>query len=516
MRTFDFCEPVVSCLPCDFDGSSSDRARSVASWAYDKARHNIGSMAFYSFNLIYSIVISLLFASFAYRRGEDNLTKGVGYAICSFLMNFPMAWVFADRTKDSLLRLVKKRERAFIACFVFSLFLAVGTTFSGLQVAVEQVNGVKFLNSDVLPLKILNIILIGFSAFNTFSTRFVGSTNLLFGIWLLVRDSVLQCLPQYKKYYQLLDDVKNHGSEHSIEIHKDKNNEQLLLRYAQTLYPYMHSKNIRAGSSWGQMAFSAGMLITTVGILSIFIVNMMPLWIRLTVEGSDKISKTLGNSAVFVMYAAASNELFYLNSGARFMSTLWDFSQRSYGVVNAAAKKFFKEHLGIKVATVASLVFFLGVWGAMAYYSGEGYGEDAMLAIKHGFGEIAEKAWFSWMGWWTNLFMPVYPDAIASTSAGLIINGSAFLNCVMGIVLGLENWLKDEDQFGQSEAQGVLEDAIKDGKFDELNTAGVGDSVSHYRRGVESSYSLLSCCEKARSVESGEELQPINRQIFNN
>lgn len=101
----------VNFLPPPFPSFSMQQELNRPTWK-DKAAANINSTFAYvtgmALNSIYTISVSVLFASFACRRAQGNASLGAFYAICSFIMNASMAWFFSEKAITSVKRLGKK------------------------------------------------------------------------------------------------------------------------------------------------------------------------------------------------------------------------------------------------------------------------------------------------------------------------------------------------------------------------------------------------------------------------
>lgn len=109
----------------------------------------------------------------------------------------------------------------------------------------------------------------------------------------------------------------------------------------------------------------------------------------------------------------------------------------------------------------------------LAYYSGEGYGEDGLKAAQDGFGSIAENTWFLWT--WTNLFNPsgnatFYANFVATTSAGVIVNGGAALRFMMKRLSFFQPEKVEEGEIGTEAVKNFVQETVDAGDFDKLST----------------------------------------------
>lgn len=476
----------------------------------------------WTLNIAYSTMVSAIFFAFSARRAKnpvtkkyDDIAKVFEYGIPSVLMNWPMAIIFALNAVKAFKRLGKK-DTAYRVSFAAALALSLLTTAAGFQVAVESAAGL----GDFIP---VNAGVIGFatslSLFNTWSTRFVGSVHLIYSLYQGASNLYYNNKVSSASYYQLREDIARHGHLVTDFIYNDSLSEAENLRYfSMKLYAKMAEKGLRPGTSWTSFAKKAVDFTVTATILSIFIVNMMPLWIKLTVGGAEKFSASMASSYLFVLAASPSNELFYLNSGRTFTTKFEKFCSNAY----SNTMKRFENYDFKKVVTVFAfgMAAILSGWAVSAYFSGGGFGEDGLEAMMcggtnttngtavnatvsaisdfvagsnstvtptpvdcvwpEGFGPMAGELWFSWMGWWTNLFSDSY-DKIAAAAAGSVVNGGAFLNFWVSHPFSFGAWFKEDTSASHHKVLSVLDEQIQDKNFKALEDAGLRDTVEQRR-----------------------------------
>ena len=458
-------------------------------------------------NGVYSVSVSFLFAAFAYRRGKGNTLFSLGFGGSSLSTNVPMAWIFTNaliaavkRFKQSVVALkagvfkgplarkkhFKKIEFAFMAAFILGSGLAIGTTFAGFQIAAESVEEFEFLS----PLAAL--LLKVFFIFNVFSTRFVGSVYLLYDAYQFLHHQINRYRSKYCDYYKFLDDLERYGDQYRIRVLEKKNDDPyvLLNAYTQQFYEAMSKNpdNLRPGKTWKHTLKQVAIMIVTVLIVSIFIINMMPLFIYLTVGGLGKLElmaekkkweglknlvEVLRQSPTFVWYAALSNEFLYLQWAFKLPSLLW---QTGVVICPKIKLKLNNSSHNRKASIIGLCGFLFTVWLGVAYFSGGGYAEDGLDAVQKGFGKIANKTWFTWMGWWTHM-MPRYGDFIAAISAGSIVNGAVALSAMTKYIPFFRTPEEAVNIFGAKKAKELLQETIDKGDVNKLAKADIGDTI---------------------------------------
>jgi len=481
--------------------------------------HRVTNTSLKALNVIYTFTVSLLFSSFAYRHAHDVLWKQISYPTSSFLMNAPMAWYFADNAAAAFKRLSKK-ETPYIVAFTLASLLAAGTTAAGIQVAAESVSNLKSLPGWLVAL--LTIA----STFNTFSTRFIGSIALLHAIFQgVIINQVNKRRACYRDYYQFLEDLKTYGDEIKPVVPRNdgESDAAWLGRYAIQFYDDLGQANKNPGHTWTHSTKNAGLFLGSLALISIFVINMTPLWLNLTVGGIKKINNisfmnihtinwnSVAQNTPVVWFAAASNQLFYMRSGIKFLPTLASILSL---VLPALKTKMLRSPNSVRFGyAFATLIAFV-VWSASACFSGAGYSEDGSKAMEKGFGEIADDTWFSWFaGSWTQLFMPVYDDFVAMISAGLIVNGNAALAFLMSSNRFIHFFKAPEPkqaEEGVGAAKTLIQEKIDANKLSDLQ--GAQASIQQARNEAEPIPSLWTSIWKARlrcclDVESRDSLQ---------
>ena len=476
---------------------------------------------YYAFTGVYAGFVSILFMGFAIRRATTPF-QTVRDAAASFSMNAPMAWLFTDLVKDTVKRLYHKREPLLIAASLMAFALSAGTTGAGLQIARESVSKFTWLP---LPAVIALTVL---SAFNTFSTRFVGSIFLLHGVMVFARNSVNSHRDKYAAYHSLLDDLKRYGGhdrmkDFNVTVKPGVSPEELLERYATQFYPEMTQNGLLPGVTWTHSAISAVKLGLMLAVFSVFIVNMQPLWLRLTVEGLSGIGisffKGMSESAVAVWYAATSNELFYISSGIKFFPSLLALGAMTWSKTKAVLTE--KNSSFKKTLMVVSVLVGYPAWLLAAYYSGAGFAVDAQKAMTDGFGAIADNTYFKLplLGAWTTLLFPYY-DLLVGGAAGVIINGGATLRFIMDSIIPLIQFIQPklpffkpdekplENTFGHKDAIALLQDAVDNGDYAMLDSLKIKDIIS--QKQVHSTPSLWQSAKRCIRYEE----DPWKRSLY--
>lgn len=456
------------------------------------------------FNGAYTFFVSAMFAAFAYRRGGKNIPLSFFFAASSFAVNAPMAWNFSEVTVDTFTRAFEKKERAFVSSFLVGLVLAAFTTGAGLKVAREQVDGLEEISftSWVSNIPGLEEVLAGMSALNTFMTRFVGSVYILYAAWQFAKSFVRRRQEASAAHYQFLDDLTLYGHRVNVQLKRDSylSNDEYLKAYAQNFYAELAKQGIQPGQTWGYAVKDAAIFIVTTALAVTFILNMTPLWIRLTVKGVDTLSSGLADSPVFVFLAAVSNQLFYFNSNRQFLENVIDVSAFSYAFAKQKLGGDTKKTMFGALALVS--IGFIA-WAIFSEASGTGYGEDALEAVQKGFGDMANQLWFSWMGWYTGPFLSetLYSDVIATTSAGLIVNGGAFLR----FLLSFKKEPESTALFGPDATKSMLVESIEAGEFDQQ----LSETIHFRREAAKPQKSVIESCASLWRRCRGGEYQPL-------
>lgn len=456
-------------------------------------------------------VLGIFYAALALQQVSENLAFNIFYAFSSSLMSVPLSWFFTIKLIDASIRL-KKKEPLYIAAYLVALSLAVGSTAAGLQLAEENAN-----NFEKLPdwLRIISIILF---SFNRFCTRFAGSLNVFYAIFKFSIDEYYKRFTKNRIYYQLLYDIKHYRHE-IVVSHPLQNTEALNIKvFAQAFYGFMPSlsSNRKPGETSAHFRNKLLMKTATLFAILIFIINMQPLWLKLSVEGIEHLKpiKSLAKNTWAVWYAALSNEFFFLYMGSIFLGSLSSIIKIAGPNIkiklnNAGTPKKFAILFSTALATIT--------WAVSAYYSGSTYDKDATEAMKNGFGDIANQTWFSWFaGSWTQLFMPVYSQFITRTASGLIVNGTATLNFLMEYVSFFkpDTPEKDYSKIDSDDVVRILKGVIGKhnfSKYENRHGSDIRDDIKRYRDAAEphsNHVSKLFCCKRR---ELPPEQIPLNR-----
>lgn len=459
---------------------------------------------FYGVNATYSVLVSFLIAGLAFNRACDennqncNVPLGIFYAVCSFVMNAPMAWLFTAKVIVAGSRVygdLKAMQFGFPIAALFGTGLAGGTAAAGLKVAKDSVKAFPFLASS----KVATYFFTALSTFNTLSTRLIGAAYLMY----MVGQSVYGLIqpywrPEQTHYYDFLRDLETYGKDLDLELDiAGEDQVQRLASYANHFYAGLKQKGLRPGRSPLHLLKRVATILVSLAIVMAFTINLQPLWIKLTVNGAKTFSEDWANSPFGVLFAALSNELFYINSSYHYLPALIaGFYQAKEAWVarseEASIQKKALAGLGVAVG--------LAAWGVAAYFSGEAYGNEARAAMTGGFGEMADKLWFDWplVGDYTRLFLKHY-DTFATISAGLIVNGKAFLDWFMANVpVAQPPKNSEEGVYDHKQATEDLKQQIEKNGFEALQQSGLGDIVSSFRRNP---HSLWEACKSCRGQQ---------------
>ena len=437
-------------------------------------------------NGFYTIYVSLLFAAFSYEIAKDkhneNAMLGGFCALCSFIMNAPMAWLFISKTDNLIERLIKslrslfqneKKQWAFCLSGLFAIFLTAMTATALFEVAIESAHaashdisseiGFSFFTNSLVFLVMSTICL----TVNTVTTRFVSSVDLLYKIYLKLLSAYHYFKPKYAPYYQLRDVIEQYGPEVNVSFSNNPHlpKTQALKTYEDRFYVIADQKNLFSRIRWKYILKKSLEVKLLLFILFVVIASMIPLWINLSEKGAKKVADYLARSPLFVLLSALSNQLFYINSGLKFPMRLMSAANCFYGIAQKLSRCRHN-----KVVAGTGTLFSLLLLGVIAYLSGGGYAHDAKEALDDGFGDIADKYWFKFFGRWTNLFRGAYEE-LASAAAGLIVNGGAFLEFCLTCSL-----LKSEQQ-EHVKASDALTEYIEAGEFKALQDARVTNAT---------------------------------------
>lgn len=513
-------------MPLDFDSLDGEtrptRWQKISNYYNESPKLQYGVKGL---NLLaYAIPVSVLFAMFAYRRAtipgttppQIDGSLGVWYATCSFVMNIPMAYLFAGKAVTAFARLKQKGNYAYKIAFGIGFLLALGTSVAGIAIARESV-GKQSLNSFV------EWYLTSAFVFNTFTTRLVGSAYLLSDLYEWAHSKYLRGKKKENQaYFEFRDDVDRYGKQVGFELTAEGETKQRLLEsYARKFYSKLKDKGLHPGTPWYHEALNYTVIACSAVIMATLILNMMPLWIKLTVNGAlvlDKdISQTSGLASAVILFSSLSNELFYAKSAWYFIPTL-----RSAGgsITTGLKEKLESKHVAIKLAAVSATLVGIGAWATTAYFSGGGFGEDALTAMSEGFGTMANRLWFSWFaGDYTNLFLPGY-DTVAAVASGTIVNGLSFVNFAMNDGLAFCSWFmtsvwpraaccsstpeaqtSEAETFGHKEALAALDECISKNDFESLSGIHNGIEIKRLAGGPHRSVlSFFSSCYKSSSA----------------
>jgi hypothetical protein len=446
-------------------------------------RERIKSYLFSGANFFYTIFVSILFAAFSKRRAHNNPILGWWYAICSFALNAPLAWNFSIKTVETYQR-VKQGERAFRVAAVVGLSLALLTTAAGFQVATESVGSVGCVSN------FCTVSMTALSVFNTFSTRLVGSVYLLYDIYSSFRRFVRNFNPGYAALYQFERDLSAHGDKVLVEVDYSASTDEmgLLVKYISTFYSEMAKESLKPVDKTHYMLTKSKIFMPKLFMTAIFIINMMPLWLELTVEGSKQLPGNLDQSKAFVFLAAFSNEAFYLNSGMSFINDLLITVQRGLYRIK---EKSVNRNAGSSAVMLSSFAGAICLLAVMAYYSGGGYGEDAYNATTivnattnqtktdvNAFGPMTNELWFSWLaGEWTMVFINLKLYDKTAQVASAAVNAGAFLGFCLAVVPFLKQKNTDDTIFNAESANKLLSKGLQGYSIDSLNNKGVLDAV---------------------------------------
>jgi len=459
-------------------------------------------------------VLGILYAALAFQEISNNLTVSISYGVSSFIMNVPLSWFFTIKLIDMSIR-VKKKEPLYIAAYVLALFLAIGTTAAGIQLAKESAE-----NFEKLPnfLRVIPSILF---LFNRFCTRFTGSLNVLYVIFKFSIDEYYKRFSKNRIYYELLYDIKHYSQGNGVPQIRRSSEAINLKVFANAFYENMPNltPSQNPGETSGHLRNKILIKTASLLIISIFIINMQPLWLKLSTEGIQFLNplKSWGKNTVIVWFAALSNELFYLYMAAIFLPSIAFIVKISTPKIKT---KLNNANPVKKIAILTTVAFATIIWGLSAYYSGSDYNKDASDAMKNGFGNIADQTWFSWFaGSWTQLFMPVYDYMIAATSGGLIVNGGSTLMFLMEYVSFFKpvKLKKDYSKFDADDATRILEVYIGKHDFPKLEERpgeDIRDTIKSKRnaaqphRGI---WSSLFCCPRR---EPASDTIPFNRRVI--
>lgn len=456
-------------------------------------------------------VLGVLYAALTFQQVSESLAFNIFYGISSFIMSVPLSWIFTIKLIDTSIRL-RKKETLYITAYFMALILAIGTTAAGFQEAKEFSDNIKKLPDW---LGTISIILY---SFNRFCTRFVGSLSVLYMIFKFPIDEYYKRFTKNHIYYQLLYDIKLY-SQKNTATHTLRNGDAINLKvFARAFYQNMST--LTSPQNPGETsAHSRNKLLIKIAsffIISIFIINMQPLWLKLSVEGIQYLKpiQSWGENTSIVWYSALSNEFFYFYMAAIFLPSIASIIKTTAPKIKAKindaniAKKF-AILLGTTLATIT--------WVLSAYYSGNSNKEEVTDAMKNGFGEIADQTWFSWFaGSWTQLFMPVYSQVIVTTSSGLFVNGTATLNFLMEYVSFFkpDKPHKNYRKFDADDAICILKNLIGNhnfARFEKRPGEDIRDSIQNDRDAAKPHQGISSklfCC-KPREPYS--EKTPLNR-----
>jgi len=373
-------------------------------------------------NVIYAVGVSALFGGLAYGRKASSPAWTFFNTASSFLINFPMALLFAVKAIDSIKRL-KKKEVFYIASFVSAFVLAFGTTIAGLRLADESFNKISFIKSNT----VLRNIAKSLSVFNTGTTRFVGSLWLIYSILNWFKNFIYNRKSIYKSYFNLQKDIERYGNLVNVECNQNLSDIDFLDAYIKEFYSAVPKKIYEPGNDRKQFLKSV-VTLTISTVIAYLVINITPLWINLTIKGSDELSNGAFKNVFFVLYAAASNQLFYIDSGRKFVTTILNFC---YNTHKNVLKKYGEKYDINKVKTVffAVMALALSTLAGFAFLSGKGFGGEATSLLESWptkFDPITQNTWFSWLGWLTKPLAGNY-DIWAAVVAGGIVNGSAFI-----------------------------------------------------------------------------------------
>jgi len=373
-------------------------------------------------NLVYTPTVSLLFATFSFRRGfkQGGVPLGLLYAVSSLIMNMPLAWLFFRQTQAAVKRLIisaigesfdgvlerklgkswkGKKEPSYVAAFIPAFFLALFTTAPGIQVAGESVQGLQdFLTHINLPPRLIDNPVVrptlkSLSVTNTFTTRFKGSVSLLHSRWQIARNLFYFCFfPEKRAYYKLWYFLQIYGTKYAdVQVPKRDgvNDVELFKEYIKELREKVSADNdlYVKGRVALYIARELVKLIVSLVIITVFIANMMPLWITITVGGLSKFCRPFNKLSGFwpaVLLAAPSNELFYLDSALKFTDSVIDafepFIWKAYEAARSSTGKLCNRLTQGRGYLLAGTALF-ALWFVPAYLSGGGFGEDAAEAM---------------------------------------------------------------------------------------------------------------------------------------
>jgi len=440
-------------------------------------------------------VFGLLYAGLAIRQVSENLSFSIVYGASSFLMNAPLSWFFTIKLIDATIRL-KKKQPLYISAYTVAMLLAIGSTAAGVQLAKESADSLENFPDW---LRMVSIVLF---SFNRFCTRFIGSLNILHAIFRFAADEYYKRFTKNRIYYQLLYDIKHYSLDNFVTPALQRKSDALNLKvFAREFYQGMPAKGQNPGETEEHYRNKMLVKTATLLIISIFILNMQPLWLKLSVEGIEFIKpiRSWSQNTWAVWFAALSNQFFFLYMASTFLPSIISVTKiaapkikTKLNTVGSAGK------FGILIGTAFASI----IWGVSAYYSGSGYSTDATEAMENGFGNIADETWFSWFaGSWTQVFMPVYNKMIATTSAGLFVNGSSTLSFLMEYVSFFqpEKPKKDYSKIDADDAIRILKDLIAKHNFSRLKRHGedIRDKIKDERDRAEphpSIWANVFCC----------------------
>lgn len=450
--------------------------------------------SWYFLSFFYSFVVSIMFVYLSVQNADDVELLAIYYGISAFVANVPMAIVFADGVGDFFKRFTYRDPFYYLAAFLGFCFGSF-TSLMGFSLGEDSARKIGFIKKNHFETPAASLM-----AFNTWSTRVIGTTFLFYMVLLFLFSK-----KEVRIIKKLQSDFERFGACPEISNlkidgrgNKLSQLEQLVIQFYGELSRLNFSPRLnRREKTWCITRYILG----TMFVLNTQINN--PLFIGLGQRGGNDLGKKWFNQYGFGNHKAVA-WLSWVANFAFYVYSAWEIPQDNADLVLALKKKTINVRHS-RVAQVALWIIYVGVlvfgWG-----SGNAIGYEMQRSlnsipsngtIANAFGTVAEETWFE-IPLMTFLFESLKPVLIWMTLiSAAICNERGMVRFILNYFLNKKQNVPDQVTT-VAEAKQLLAECLKRNDFSVLDFTNedLEEIANHIENTRNNWHKKTNCCEK--------------------
>lgn len=401
-------------------------------------------------NIVYSFWSSLVFALMSFFRAKgsdnfDNLTwdtfmRGMGYALCSLCVNFPMGYFFSHAAFKEIKKVWGTKSNIYLKFSFFpALFLGLSTTGAGIAISSLSLQ-------QWAPQWFAIPTMFVFS-WNTLTTRTISSTGMLYSFLCNNAQFLMRrCSRRFKKYepiFQFLDDLNRYGLKVNKISYRSTESPNKFKDCIEDFYRSLEQQGITTDYSVGEITGKIFHELTK-ALLFMLALDSIALWLGLTEKGLNTLSDHWGEITSITWLCSLSHVGLYGRSAIQ-----------APGIIEKVYRHFdgthFLKRLGQTALTLAPFLI-------LGWFSGAGYSETAQDMSANGYGRVANETLFESSSPFAQVYQYQYnwlgPDFFNSVyfflMSGMVVNGiNAFRGFLNHTPKRIQRYLPS--LFGQSQ-----------------------------------------------------------------